>query len=386
MWLILGLMCAILSLPGTLELVFLTLSGILPSPFSSKEESHAFLRHIAVLVPAHNEEANIARCVSSLLACDPPKAQFSVCVIADNCTDNTADQATKAGAQVLVRSDEQQRGKGYALRYAFDILIKQGIDAILIVDADTLVEKNFVCACEQRFAQGASAVQCRYTVNNPQVSLRTRLMHVALLAFNVLRLRGRERWGLSVGISGNGFGLTQQTLQKVPYHAHSVVEDLEYHLMLVRAGIRVHFVDATTVRGDMPTEREGAQSQRARWEGGRFRMMQEHIPVLTRAVLAGQWRLLEPLLELSLLPLGWHVLLLLITLSIPSAFTQIYALIGLGVVMLYVLAAVWVGGGHLSDLMALASAPFYILWKLIQLPRLIRTASKKADWVRTKRE
>jgi cellulose synthase/poly-beta-1,6-N-acetylglucosamine synthase-like glycosyltransferase len=307
-------------------------------------------RHIAVVVPAHNEQACISRCVTNLLSCDKPSGKFSVYVVADNCTDDTAARAEAAGAQVLVRHDEQRRGKGYALDYAFNILLKQDIDAVLVIDADTVVEANFIRACEQVFANGADAVQCRYTVNNPQASLRTRLMHLAFLAFNVLRPRGRERWGLSVGISGNGFGLTRKTLQSVPYCARSVVEDLEYHLALVRAGMRVCFVDATTVRADMPTGGAGTDSQRARWEGGRFRMMREHIPPLTKTVFRGRLRLLEPLLELLLLPLGWHVLLLLITLLIPFALTQGYALFGFGVVLLHVLAALWVGGGTIKDL------------------------------------
>jgi cellulose synthase/poly-beta-1,6-N-acetylglucosamine synthase-like glycosyltransferase len=384
-WAILGLGIALLSLPGTLELLLLTLGGVLPSRRLPETEANQAPRHIGVVVPAHNEQASISPCVTNLLNCDKPSGKFSVYVVADNCTDDTAARAEAAGAQVLVRHDEQRRGKGYALDYAFNILLKQDIDAVLVVDADTVVEANFIRACEHVFANGADAVQCRYTVNNPQASLRTRLMHVAFLAFNVLRPRGRERWGLSVGISGNGFGLSRKTLQSVPYCARSVVEDLEYHLTLVRAGMRVRFIDATTVRADMPTGGTGTDSQRARWEGGRFRMMRELIPPLTQTVFRGRLRLLEPLLELLLLPLGWHVLLLLIALLIPFALTQGYALFGFGVVVLHVLAALWVGGGTIKDLAALASAPFYILWKLTQLPRLLKTAHKDATWIRTKR-
>ncbi len=383
---ILGSSLALLTLPGTIELVLLTLGGLLPSRRLPKTNATLAPRHIAVVIPAHNEETDIARCVTSLLACDQPTGQFSVYVVADNCTDDTAACARAAGAEVFERHDAEKRGKGYALDYAFNSLLKQPIDALLIIDADTVVEANFICACEQVFADGADAVQCRYTVNNPQASKRTRLMHVALLAFNVLRPRGRERWGFSVGISGNGFGLRQHVLQSVPYCARSVVEDLEYHLALVRADKRVRFVDTTTVRADMPTEQQGTDSQRARWEGGRLRMMREQIPGLMRAVFTGQKRLLEPLLELLLLPLAWHVLLLLITLFIPFALTQSYALLGLGLVIGHVLGALWVGGGTFKDLVALISVPFYIVWKLTRLPRLLKTAHKEATWVRTERE
>ncbi|NJO15550.1 MAG: glycosyltransferase [Thioploca sp.] len=382
---LLGLGIAGFTLAGTLELALLTLGGLLPP--RKLLAKHLFTpHHLAVVVPAHNEETNIGRCVASLLNSDKPNSQVSIYVVADNCTDETARCAQSAGAQVLIRQDETKRGKGYALDYAFQQLLKQDVDAILIIDADTVVEKNFWCACEQILVSGAAAIQCRYTVNNPEAALRTRLMHIALLAFNVLRPRGRAYWGFSVGILGNGFGLTRHVLQQVPYQARSVVEDLEYHLALVNAGMRVHFVDSTTVRGDMPTGRQGTDSQRARWEGGRLRMILEQLPILSQAVLTGQWRLLEPLLELLLLPLALHVALLLFVLLIPFPPTQIYAGIALGIVFIHILAALWIGGGTWKDIATLASVPVYILWKLTQLPGAIKTARKNASWVRTERE
>ena len=383
---LLGLAIAGFTLAGTLELLLLTLGGLLLTQRQLARNHELVLHHLAVVIPAHNEETNIARCVASLLNCDKPNSQVTIYVIADNCTDETARCAQAAGAQVLIRQDEINRGKGYALDYAFQLLLKKNIDAILIIDADTVVEKNFLLACEQVLASGAEAIQCRYTVSNPDISLRTRLMHIALLAFNVLRLRGRAYFGLSVGILGNGFGLTRRVLQQVPYQARSVVEDLEYHLALVQAGMRVHLVDSTTVRGDMPTGGQGTDSQRARWEGGRLRMILEQLPILSRAILTGRFRLLEPLLELLLLPLALHVALLLLVLLIPFTPTQIYAGIALGIVLIHILAALWVGGGSLKDIAVLASVPFYILWKLTRLPQVIKTARKEASWVRTQRE
>jgi cellulose synthase/poly-beta-1,6-N-acetylglucosamine synthase-like glycosyltransferase len=383
---LLGLAICGFTLAGTLELLLLTFGGLLFTRRQLANHHELALHNLAVVVPAHNEETNIARCVTSLLNCDKPNSQVAIYVIADNCTDETAHYAQAAGAQVLIRQNETKRGKGYALDYAFQILLKQNIDAILIIDADTIVEKNFFRACEQVLASGAEAIQCRYTVSNPDISLRTRLMHIALLAFNVLRPRGRAYWGLSVGILGNGFGLTRRVLQQVPYQARSVVEDLEYHLALVHAGMRVHWVDSTTVRGDMPTGGQGTDSQRARWEGGRLRMILEQLPILSRAILTGQFRLIEPLLELLLLPLALHVTLLLMLLLIPFILTQFYAGIALGIVLIHILVALWVGGGTLKDVAILASVPFYILWKLTRLPLVIKTARKVASWVRTQRE
>ena len=382
-WMILGIIFSLLTLFGTIELLLLTIGGLLP--YRQRKTDNSTCQHIAVIIPAHNEENGISACVQSLLVCDQPQGQYSIYVIADNCTDNTAELAKKAGANVIVRHNPDERGKGYALDYAFQQLENTNIDAFLIIDADTIVEQNFITACEMVFNSGADALQCRYTVHNPEASLRTHLMHIALLAFNVLRPRGRDRWNLSVGISGNGFGLTKQTLQQVPYSARSVVEDLEYHLKLVQADIKVQFVDTTTVRADMPTGKKGTDTQRTRWEGGRFRMIREYIPYLLSSIFKGQFRLIEPLLELLLLPLALHVFLLLITLALPFYLTQIYALIGLTIVFIHVFGALWVGGGTWKDVAVLASVPFYILWKLMLMPRLLKAARKDMEWKRTER-
>jgi cellulose synthase/poly-beta-1,6-N-acetylglucosamine synthase-like glycosyltransferase len=307
-------------------------------------------------------------------------------VVADNCDDRTSDRAQASGARVLVRNNSELRGKGFALEFAFGVLLGEGFDAMAVVDADTIVEPAFLATVEGCLARGADAVQCRYAVLNPQASMRTRLMNVALLAFNVLRPRGRERLGLSVGVLGNGFALTSDTLRAVPYDAHSVVEDLEYHLRLTRAGKAVRFADRTTVRAKMPTGGSAANTQRARWEGGRMRMIREQVPSLMADVAGGRMRMAEPLLELLLLPLAIQTALLLLVFTLPFSLARWYAAVALGVIAAHVCAAIAVGGGAVSDLMALAFAPCYVVWKLALAPAIARAARKDTEWIRTARD
>ena len=394
LWTLLGILLALLSVPGTLELLMLTLGGVLPvrrkvngpsSPPTPLPEGEGGQR-LAIVVPAHNEADGIAACIQSLHACAAGGGSFTVVVVADNCEDDTAARAEAAGARVLVRHDPARRGKGYALDFAFRLLLEDPFDAFMVVDADTRVEPNLLLEAQRLFQSGADAVQSRYCVDNPGDSLRTRLMNVALWGFNVLRPRGREFWGVSVGLLGNGFGLSRTTLEAVPYDAASVAEDLEYHIRLVQSGRRVRFMDNTTVWSAMPSGERASRHQRARWEGGRFRMIREQTPILLRGIGAGRWREWEPLLELWLLPLAFHVLLLLLALLPPFAPSRIYALFGLALVGLHVLAAIRVGGGGWRDLQAVAVAPFYILWKLTLVKALWRGARKDAAWVRTDRE
>jgi len=383
-WTLLGILLTLATLPGTVELVFLTFSGIVPRRQGDYSIEAVALR-LCIVVPAHNEETGIGDCVSSLYACESGIHAVSVVVIADNCTDATAERAKAAGARVLERQNESLRGKGYALDHAFSILLPESHDAFLIVDADTAVEANFIQATATWFGQGAEALQCRYLAGNPSESIRARLMHVAWLAFNILRLRGRDYWGLSVGILGNGFGLARSTLEQIPFDASSIAEDLEYHLRLVRAGKRVRFCENTTVWSAVPNQSGVAAGQRARWEGGRFRMIREQTPGLALEVLKGRVRLLEPLLELLLLPLAFHVFLLLCLLAVPLAAGRVFALIGLSGVGLHVLAALVVGRAGWRDVLVLFAAPFYILWKLTLGRRLFKSASAEAAWERTDR-
>jgi cellulose synthase/poly-beta-1,6-N-acetylglucosamine synthase-like glycosyltransferase len=384
LWALIGIPLALASLPGTIELLLVTLGGML-SPRRDRVPETTAIGRVAVLVPAHNEAAGISHTVRSLRACDPGDAGFEVVVIADNCSDDTAALAREAGARVIERHDTTRRGKGYALDHAFARLLDEPFDAVLVVDADTRVSANLVTACREAMRRGAAAVQVTYRIANPESSLRARLRDIAWMAFNVLRLRGRERFGLSVGLLGNGFGLTRETLQAVPYLATSVVEDMEYHLRLVESGRRVVFVDEAKVLSDAPFDRSAGAVQRARWEGGRFRMVVDWTPELTRRVLRGEWRLTEPLLELLLLPLAYHVLLLLAALVPPFGPTRAYALAGLLLVVVHVMVAIRVGRGGWRDLLALATAPLYILWKLTILRAIGRASRADAAWVRTDR-
>jgi len=381
-----GIAAAVVSLPGTVELFVLTLGAVVPKwPKRAAAKPSTGGWRLAVMVPAHNEEVTIQDCVHSLQRASRQDFDIQIVVIADNCDDRTEEIAAKAGARVLVRRDANLRGKGHALAFAFKTLLPEGFDGFLIVDADSEISSNLLLEAGELLRSGADAVQCRYLVKNASESIRTRLMSVAFRAFNVLRARGRDRLGLSCGLYGNGFGVRRETLQAVPYLASSVVEDTEYHLSLIRSGKRVHFVDAATVLAEIPTAGKGVATQRARWEGGRFRMMREEIPGLLRDVVRGRTRSLEPLMDLLLLPLGFHVVLLgLATLSLWTP-ARVAGLAGLLVLALHLIAAIATSGGDWRDVMALLAAPGYIAWKLFQIPLLIRTSRANAAWVRTER-
>lgn len=293
--------CAVLALtlPLVLELLVLSLAARLPEVAVPEQRpalpASANPMRLWAVIPAHNEEQLIHACVRSLL--ESTEAPTGVLVIAHNCTDTTGSRAELAGASVVQLADNGVGGKGAALQFGFSRAFTSGADAVLVIDADTVVSSGLVAAVRERLRAGAAAVQCRYLVAEPDASPRTSLMALAFLGMNLLRPRGRARLGLSCGIFGNGFALTHATLQQVPYTAHSVVEDLEYHLLLLRAGLQVAFIDTAVVLGEMPHTSAASATQRARWEGGRSLIRRQWSGPLLHDLLYGRFRMLEPLLS-----------------------------------------------------------------------------------------
>ena len=148
----------VVTLPVTLELAVLTAASFLPKRKVKSSTSPVDL-NLAVIVPAHNEELLIARSVRSVLE-SAGRSQTRVVVIAHNCSDETAERAADAGAEVFVYDDPSARGKGFALRQGFEQVFSQGADAALVIDADSVVSENLVGAVRDAISQGASVVQC----------------------------------------------------------------------------------------------------------------------------------------------------------------------------------------------------------------------------------
>jgi len=383
---VIGLALAATSLPLLLELAVFSVAAVLPTGRAMVLGNKGERLRLAVIVPAHNEEKVIGACVRSVLSsCDDSVTVF---VVAHNCLDKTADVAIQSGAQALILKDHVG-GKGVALDYGFHEALRAGADAVLVVDADSVVAPNLTTEIAAHFRAGAYALQCRYEVSNASASTRTRLAALAFVGMNVLRPKARDRLGLSCGIFGNGFALSASALERVPYTANSLVEDLEYHLHLIRAGIRVEFVNESAVFGEMPEGSAAATTQRARWEGGRILMRRLWTGPLFRAVLRGNFRMLEPLLDLLALPSATQGMVLAGALVLGLAgqlrWLSAYAAVGVCVMLLYVLVAASLGPDPAASLRAVASVPGYIAWKIWMIPKTRMASRKDATWVRTKR-
>ncbi len=368
-------------------LTLLTVGALL---FRKKSSRDAAPLNLFVLIPAHNEAGQIHATVTSIMQSVYPRDCFKVSVLADNCSDGTAVEAKQAGALVVERNQPENPGKGQALDW---FLRNQkaafaSCDGLVFVDADTQVSPVFLQEISDSLQHPeVRVVQGYYGVSNPDASWRTALSYAALCVFHHLRPAGRAHWGGSVGLKGNGMAFRRLVLERYGWPAHSVVEDLEFSLLLLQDDVLVHFNPEARVYGEMAATRAQADSQRRRWEGGRIALLRGQFGTLLRRILRQpSFRHADALLDLVTPPLTLLVLGELLLLAGAALFwpaMQYVNLASLALVCGYVAVGLLLEKAPGRIWISLAMSPLFVLWKTVlylSMPLVRRTG-----WIRTLR-
>ncbi|MGB0733096.1 MAG: glycosyltransferase family 2 protein [Pontibacterium sp.] len=358
----------------------LTVAGCMPDKV--KKHTPKNLK-FAIVIPAHNETLLIEDTVKAALNQNYDKDNYKVVVIADNCTDDTAEKARNVGAHVIERSGPP--GKGQALYHAFEGLLKEEWDGFLIVDADSLLHKEAMHVLDYELSNGSKVVQLQYAIRNPEDSVRTRALELGMASYNALRPKGRTMLGMSSGIFGNGFCISREALENVPYLAHSIVEDIEYHIHLLKSGYKTVFTDKACVHAEMPTSTEASETQRVRWEHGRWITIKTYAKELWKLTLKGDkcafdglTDVLTPPAMLTLFPLIFAALFGDMTVRLIALF------LFLSLVAHYLIASMKYGS--FSGLIRVGLyVPWYLVWKTwVTASSIIRNPN--IGWNRTGRE
>lgn len=348
-------------------------------------------RRFAILVPAHNEELVIERLLRSLGEVDYPNDRYDVCVVADNCTDATAVIARRWGARVYERFSDDERAKGFALRWLLMRLKAEGrrYDAFVVLDADTVVQPNLLNAFDARLQAGSHVVQAYYSVLNAQASAVAGLRYAALAALHYVRPLGRAALGLSCGLKGNGMCFAAPVLERFAWNWFTLAEDVEFHLALVSEGVRVDFAWETTVLADMPVTLAQAKTQNERWERGRLQLAGSRVP---RLLLDGFRRrsflridaAIEQIIPPLSVPVALGGVLLVASVLVGAWLAAALAATALLAQLAYLAAGLILVRAPRSAYAALASAPIYVAWKVWLYARSMLTA-RASTWVRTAR-
>lgn len=273
---VLSIILQTFSLSIGLYYVFIGIFGFIPKREKDEVVSDKYNK-FALIISAHNEEMVIANMVESLKLLDYPKEYYDIFIIADNCTDNTAQVARDAGAIVYERFNDEKRGKGYALEWMFEKLynMEEQYDYISIFDADNLVSKNYLQAMNRQANRGYKVVQGYVDSKNPFDSWITSSYSFSFWCVNRIFQLPRYRLGLCCQLSGTGFIIALETLKKLGWGATCLTEDMEFTMKLALNNEKVAWAHDAVIYDEKPLTLKQSWRQRKRW-------MQGHADVAVR--------------------------------------------------------------------------------------------------------
>jgi len=326
------------------------------------------------LVPAHDEEAVIARGLAAIMA--DRRDGDPVLVVADRCTDATARIARDHGALVLERGPAEEPGRAAGRPAGRARARDLDWDAVLMLDADSVIEPGFYDACERMLATGAPAVQAR----SESARGRSLAAEASLAAFTLQGItvpRGRDRLGVSVRLRGTGMAIRREVALGHTFHAPAS-EDLFFTLDLLLDGVRCRHVDSARLRSDGAPNWDAFGGQKVRYEAGRMSAARDYVPRLLargvrhrdRACLEAAWFLATPPFALGVLSLVLGAALA----AVAGAGVVVAVMAGgLAATALTLVTGLLQARAGLRTWLALAAAPWYVAWKaVVQVKALVR--------------
>jgi cellulose synthase/poly-beta-1,6-N-acetylglucosamine synthase-like glycosyltransferase len=376
-------------------LVALVLFVEVAAGFLTKREFHrpAIIRpSIVILVPAHNESSGLLPTLTDIA----PQLHIGdrLLVVADNCSDDTAEVARAAGAEVVKRTDPLRVGKGYALDFGLRHLQGSVPEVVIVVDADCRLDADAIDQLAGSCKLTGRPVQALYLMRAPDGSgIGRRVAEFAWRVKNSLRPRGLSALGLPCQLMGSGMAFPRDIIGSANLATGHLAEDLHLGLQLAANGHPPFFCPAAVVQSEFPVSAEGAAAQRQRWEQGHLRvLLTEALPFVWTAAVKGDWRLLALSLDAAVPPLtllGFVIVGMLSGSCMIAGISAVYApLIVSSTILLFFsgsVALAWARCG--SDLLparTLITTVPYLMGKLPAYARML-ASNRTAKWVRTDR-
>jgi cellulose synthase/poly-beta-1,6-N-acetylglucosamine synthase-like glycosyltransferase len=266
---------------------------------------------VAVLVPAHNEELSIDKTLFSILP--QLEATDRLIVVADNCSDRTADIARQAGAEVTIRTNQALRGKGYALEHGLEFLEQtQPPDVVVLIDADCQLENHCIDRLVRRCSQTMRPVQAAYLMNPPRPPQKmASMVAFAWKVKDLVRPLGWYRLGFPCQLAGSGMAFPWQIVRSTNLASSHLAEDLKQGLDLALIGKFPLFCPDAIVTSNVIAGGKVGGAQRARWEHGSLETAVHYLPkLLIRFLKTWSFQILAMAMDLAVPPLALLALLL----------------------------------------------------------------------------
>ncbi|MBP2650067.1 MAG: beta-monoglucosyldiacylglycerol synthase [Firmicutes bacterium] len=316
-------------IPIQLIIIFFTLYYFILAFFGlwRRKENKILIpeKTFAVIVAAHNEENVIVQLIENLHVLNYPRELYDIFVVADNCTDSTAQLSRKAGAIVHERFNDEDKGKGYAMEWMFAKLfrMKRKYAAVVIFDADNLVHPNFLLEMNNRLCKGEQVIQGYLDAKNPNDTWVSGTFAISFWLINHIWHLAKYNLGLSSALGGTGMCISTKVLQEFGWGATCLTEDLEFTMKVLLKGIRTTWAHEAIVYDEKPLTFKQSWNQRRRWSQGHFDVAGRYIPqLLYQGIKRHDWRLLDGVLQL----LQNHFLLMSTFFVIMSYFNPMFHL------------------------------------------------------------
>lgn len=236
---------------------------------------------VAILICARNEQNVIGELISNIKLQDHPSELTRIFVAADNCTDKTADIARSQGAYVWERFSSEQVGKGYALQFLLEkIDLSIGLDSFdsfLVLDADNLLEENFISEICKTYASGYDIVTSYRNSKNYGDNWISAGYSLWFLRESRFLNEARMRLGTSCAVSGTGFMFSREVLSACGgWRFHLLTEDIEFSVKNIIEGRKIGYCRSAVLYDEQPVTLKQSWHQRLRWAKGYLQVFGKH--------------------------------------------------------------------------------------------------------------
>lgn len=373
-------------------LLTMALASIRPARALDWENRPAATR-FAIAIPAHNEDTVIASTVQRLLALNYPPEHFTVHIVADHCSDQTAMLARQAGAVVHERNLGPRSGKGAALTWLFErILQDPDVDAVIIFDADTRVDADFLRVMDARLTGGAQVVQGQHRISNPHQGWFPALTWAMFLIDNRYQNLGRANLGWSAKHMGDSICFRAGVLRRLGW-GEGLTEDYQLRQRLLLEGTQIAYEPAALGLGEAPLTWHQARAQRARWLRGTHDASRQFAGQLLREGLKrGDGALLDGALQAYLPSYSTLTLLAVLLLAAQlifywagghiAAWAWIAWAVFVALLYFYPLFGLALEKAPLRAYLAILTGPVFMVWRT-WLALQARLGRRAVTWVRT---
>lgn len=306
-----------ISLTGVFSLLFFYQFFYTFYVLFAKEKEIPLLTHkkhkFGVIVSARNEEQVIGQLLDSIKKQNYPAELIKMIVVADNCTDQTAEVSREKGAYVLKRFNTELIGKGYALDYLFAHLREQkdDCDAYVVFDADNLIDKNFLTEMNKGLNCGYKALTSYRNSKNYGTNWISAGYSLWFLREAKYLNNARMQLNTSCAISGTGFCVSRELIEKNggwPFHL--LTEDMEFTVNTIVNGGKIGYCGKAVLYDEQPEKFSQSWNQRLRWAKGFYQVFGKYAGKLFKGVFRGSFACYDMLMTILPGILGFGISLI----------------------------------------------------------------------------